>query len=220
MTNFNNPKGNRNEANVPLTPNEESSYREGYDRGRVGNEQVQSERERAAENGGAANGLIIGATLAALLGLGGLAYYLSTKPADVIPAPTTIINQPTPAATVTPQPNKETKVIERTIEKTAPPQVKVIEKQVPGETKVIKVPGETKIIEVPKPVVVPTTAPATSTAPSTSSPAPNNNSNSSAGSSSKSTPAKEPAPAASTAPDTNSSPDASTAPTTPSSGTN
>lgn len=221
MTNYNNPKGDRDENNVPLTPNEQS-YREGYDRGRVGNEEVQYERERAAENGGAANGLIIGGTLAALLGLGGLAYYLTNKPADVTPASTTIVNPP--AAVVTPKPEKETKVIERTVEKQVPGPTKVInvpgptkvvEKQVPGETKVIKVPGETKVIEVPKPIIVPpadksssTTKPAT-----TSSPAPSTSS----GAAPSITPSTSPSPAASTAPDaTSPSPDASAAPTTPS----
>ncbi len=217
MSNYNNPRGDRDENNVPLTPNEQS-YREGYDRGRVGNEEVQHERERAAENGGAANGLIIGGTLAALLGLGGLAYYLTNKPADVTPTSTTIVNPP--AATVTPKPEKETKVIERTVEKQVPGETKVInvpgptkvvEKQVPGQTKVIKVPGPTKVIEVPKPVVVPTPADKSSST-TTTSPAPSTSS--STDPAITPTPSTSPSPAASTTPA--ASPDASTTPTTPS----
>lgn len=205
MTNFNNPQGSSDEDNVPLTPNEKS-YREGYVRGRVGNEETQFERERAAENGGTANGLVIGGILTALLGLGAAAVYYWSKPADTVP--TTIINNPpTPAASVAPKPEKETKIIDRTIEKTAPPQVKVVEveKQVPGPTKVIQVPkpvlvpGATKVIEVPKPAVAPASpSPTASQSPVTVSPSP--------------APAAAPTPTPSQSPESSSSPSPSADP--------
>jgi hypothetical protein len=125
-------------------------------------EEIQYQRERSAEDSGTANGLLIGSLVALLTGLGVAAYYWS-KPA---PTPTTIINTPpSPAASVSPAPQKQTTIIDRTVEKTAPPQVKVVEVEktvvVPGATKVIEVPkpfavpGATKVIEVPKPVAVP-----------------------------------------------------------------
>ncbi|MCY7366563.1 MAG: hypothetical protein LH474_00220 [Chamaesiphon sp.] len=154
MTNFNNPKGNRDNDDLPLTP-KEKSYRDGFVQGRVGNEEVEHERERAAENSGAASGIVLGGIIAALLGLGAAALYYFNRPTE--PVPTTIINTPvTPAATA-PKPEKETKIIERTIEKAVPgpTQTKIIEKAVPGPTKVVEVdkpilvPGPTKVIKVP-----------------------------------------------------------------------
>ena len=138
--------------------------------------EIQYQREQAAENRGASSGLVFGSLLVALLGLGGLATYYWTRPA---PTPTTIINTPpNPTAAVSPAPTQTT-IIDRTVEKAAPPQVKVVEVQkpvivtapaappkiievpkpfaVPGATKVIKVPGATKVIEVPaKPAAAPT----------------------------------------------------------------
>jgi len=101
------------------------------ERHRIGEEELQFQRERAAENRSTANGLMIGGLLA-LAGLGAaMAYYLSRP----TPTPTTIINTPPkPAAAV------------------SPPPPKVIE--VP---KTVIVPGPTKIIEVPKPVAAPET---------------------------------------------------------------
>ena len=145
-------------------------------------EEIQYQRERSAEDSGTTNGLLIGSLLALLTGLGVAAYYWS-KPD---PTPTTIINTPpSPAASVSPVPQKETTIIDRTVQKTAPPQVKVVEVEkpvvVPGATKTIEVPkpfavpGATKVIEVPKPFAVPaapstaekSAAPKTSPAPST-----------------------------------------------------
>lgn len=121
---------------------------------------IQYQRERAAENNGATNGLLIGGIFTALLGLGGVtAYYYANQPPAV---PTTIINNPpSPVAPAPSVPGKQTKIIERTIEKAAPPQVIQIEKPVPVPPQIIEVPkpvlvpGETKIIEVPKPFSTP-----------------------------------------------------------------
>ncbi len=148
---YNDPQGNRDPNDRPLSSTEQ--------------EDIQYQRERAAENGGVANGLLIGGVLTALLGLGGgLAYYFFGNQSPVVP--TTIINNPpnsSPVAPASSAPEKQPKVIERTVEKTAPPQVIEVPKPVlvPGETKVIEVPkpvlvpGKTKVIEVPKPVLVP-----------------------------------------------------------------
>ena len=131
-------------------------------------DESQYQRERAAEDSGTANGLLIGGLLA-LVGLGASAAYYWTRPA---PTPTTIINTPpSPAAVVSPAPQKQTTIIDRTVEKTAPPQVKVVEVVKPvivpvpatAPPKVVEVPkpfavpGATKIIEVPKPTTVPAT---------------------------------------------------------------
>ena len=166
-------------------------------------DEIQYQRERAAENSGTTNGLVVGSLLVALIGLGGLATYYWTRPA---PTPTTIINTPpNPMAAVSPAPQKTT-IIDRTVEKTAPPQVKVVEVQKPvvitapaAPPKIVEVPkpfavpGATKVIEVPKPTapVTPSTtdksvapkpsttpsaspAPATSDAEPTTSPSPSN----------------------------------------------
>jgi hypothetical protein len=139
------PEERRNISNPPLTP-EQRSYEQGYTQGQ-GIENELQQRERAAKNSGAASGLAIGGTLAALVGLG--AYYYSAQPA---PTPTTIINVPPVPATSTPvAPQKETKIIERTVEKSAPATPpNVVEVPTP-----ILVPGATKVIEVPQPFAVP-----------------------------------------------------------------
>jgi hypothetical protein len=181
------PEESRNISNPPRTP-EQRSYEQGYTQGQ-GIEKELQRRERAAKNGGAVSGLAIGGILAALVGLGAYYYYYSAQPA---PTPTTIINVPPVPATSTPvAPQKETKIIERTIEKAAPATPpKVVEVPTP-----ILVPGATKVIEVPQPFAVPivpatptksdppkdgsgnegSTPPATpAPATSDSSPAPNN----------------------------------------------
>ncbi|WP_373546646.1 hypothetical protein [Chamaesiphon sp.] len=148
-----------NQSNNPQNRTEE-------ERNRIGEEELQFQRERAAENSGTSNGLMIGGLLA-LAGIGAaMAYYLS-RPA---PTPTTIINTPpNPTAVVSPPPQKQTTIIDRTVEKAAPPQVKVVEVEkpvlvpVPSKPKVVEVPktvivpGPTKIIEVEKPVAAPAT---------------------------------------------------------------
>ena len=137
------------------------------ERNRIREEELRFQRERAAENSGTTNGLMIGGGLLALAGIGAaMAYYLG-RPA---PTPTTIINTPpNPTAAVSPPPQKQTTIIDRTVEKTAPPQVKVVEVEkpvlvpVPSKPKVVEVPktvivpGPTKIIEVPRPVAAPAT---------------------------------------------------------------
>ncbi len=179
MTNYNRPPGDRDE-------------------------EVRYERERAAENGGTANGLAIGGTLAALLGLGAAALYYWSRPTPT-PSSTTIINPPAssvPAASTAPQSPQPTRIIERTVEKAAPPP-KVIQ-----VTKPVIVPGATKTIEVQKPVLVPdptkTTAVQQPATPSSSAP------------SVAPSPSATPAPTASQSPAPSDSPSS----TSPSNGTN
>lgn len=106
-------------------------------------------QERAAEANGTANGLLLGSLFVGLIGLGSLAAYYWSRPA---PAPTTIINTtPTPAASVSPAPQKTT-IIDRTVEKTTPPKVKVVEVEKPVA---VPVPTTPKVVEVPKPIIVP-----------------------------------------------------------------
>jgi hypothetical protein len=201
MTNkSNNPKIRTDANGRPLTP-EEISYQDGYTQGRDTDDEIQYQRERVAENSGAVSGLVIGGILAALVGLG-TAYYYWGQPA---PAPTTIINNPPSPAPAAPQ--KQTTIIDRTVEKTAPPQVKVVEVEkrvpVPGATKVIEVekrvpvPGATKVIEVPQPVTIP----AATTPPTKSEPTKDNPSTKES-----SSPATAPTPAASTDSEPTSSP--------------
>jgi hypothetical protein len=156
MTNkYNNPQGNKNPNDRPLSPTEQSSQ----------DEDIQYQREQSAGNNGATNGLLIGGILTALLGLGGFAAYnYSNNQAPAVPA--TIINNPPSSSPVAPAssiPEKQTKIIERTIEKAAPPQVIQVDRPVPAPPQIIEVPkpvlvpGETKVIEVPKPFSTPMT---------------------------------------------------------------
>jgi hypothetical protein len=131
MTNYNRPPGNRDE-------------------------ELQYERERAAENNGTANGLAIGGGIAALVGLGAALYYWSRP--NPVPAPTTIINPPavSPAASSSPQPPQPTKTIERTVERTTPPKVIEVPKPiiVPGATRTVEVqPLRPLLLKVPSPVL-------------------------------------------------------------------
>ncbi len=162
MTNYNHPQDDRVPDRLPLTPAEQIE-RDRLERELASrDEQIQFERELAAENSGAASGIAIGATIAALIGLGAGEIYYFGRPQ---PAPTTIITTPaSPAASIAPKPEQPTSTIERTtIERTAPaPPPQVI--KVP---KPILLPGATRTIEVPKPTV--TTEPSTSSPPSRSS---------------------------------------------------
>jgi hypothetical protein len=157
MTNkYNNPQGNKNPNDRSITPTEQSASRD---------EDIQYQRERSAGNNGATNGLLIGGILTAILGLAGFAvYYYSNNQSPTVPS--TIINNPpssSPVAPASSTPEKQTKVIERTIEKVAPPQVIQVDKPVPAPPQIIEVPkpvlvpGETKVIEVPRPFSNPMT---------------------------------------------------------------
>ena len=121
------------------------------ERRRIAEAELQYQRERSAEDSGTANGLVIGSILFVLAGLGSLAAYYWTRPA---PTPTTIINTPTPAAAVSPAAQKQTTIIDRTVEKTAPPKVQVVEVEKPVVVTVPATP-KVKVVEVPKPIIVP-----------------------------------------------------------------
>lgn len=146
---YNSPESGENPNDRPLTSTEQSNR----------DADIQYQRERSSENNAATNGLLIGSIFTALLGLGGVtAYYYSNNQPSAVP--TTIINNP-PSPTASAIPEKQTKVIERTIEKAAPPQVIQIDKPVAVPPQIIEVPkpvlvpGETKVIEVPKPFATP-----------------------------------------------------------------
>jgi cytoskeletal protein RodZ len=163
----------------PQDPNDLENRR------RLAEEQSQYQRERAAEEIGTSNGLLIGSLLVGLAGLSALGVYYFNRPTPT-PTPTTIINTtPAPAASVSPAPQKTT-IIDRTIEKTAPPQVKTIEKPV-------AVPGATKVIEVPKPATAPTT-PSTTDKSSTPTTSPTPSAQPSTPASDSSTPTGSPSP--------------------------
>jgi hypothetical protein len=185
------PEDRRDISHPPLTP-EQRSYEQGYTQGR-GTENELQRRERSAENSGVASGLAIGGILAALVGLG--SYYYWVQPA---PTPTTIINTlPVPAAPTPVAPQKETRTIERTIEKAAPATPpNVVEVPTP-----IIVPGATKVIKVPEPFAVPVVP---ATPPKSESPKDSSGQESS-------TPTGTPAPATS---------DTSPSPNNPETGTN
>lgn len=222
MTNYNHPQDDRVPDRLPLTPAEQIE-RDRLDRELASRDaQIQFERELAAENSGAASGIAIGATIAALIGLGAGAIYYFGRPQPV-PTTTTIITTPaSPAASIAPKPEQPTNTIDRTtIERTAPaPAPQVIEVPKP-----ILVPGATRTIEVPTPTV--TTEQGAPSTPSRSSPpavSPSPVPFSSPSSFTSPAPALSPSPNSSSSgsPEASPSPDpsGSGSPATPSSGNN
>jgi hypothetical protein len=144
MTDYNNPKNPGDPDDHPLDPNQ-VDYRD-----RLEYVEAQYQREKAAENSGAVQGVLVGGLVSAIV-LCAAAIYFWTKPA---PNPTIISTPASPSASTAAKPEPTTKIIERTIEKSASsaPSTKVKVVEVP---KPILVPGETKTIEVPKPILVP-----------------------------------------------------------------
>jgi hypothetical protein len=144
---------------------DERSYRDGYVEGQSKVKGTQYERERAAETNGLASGVIIGSVLAfsVRLGFAVWAYANRDLPSTEQPSSINPVTAPaSPAPTVAPTaPAKQTTIIERTIERPAPP------------PQVIEVPRA-----APSPSVVapaPPDRPSTErTAPSNSAPAPTN----------------------------------------------
>ncbi len=138
--------------------NSERAYRDGYVEGRVSEQGTQGQREQVAESNGVANGIILGGLLAAIVGLGTAAFVYFNRPPV---AATRSVNQPAaPVATPKPSssvPTNQTTVIERTIEKAAPP----------AEVKVIEVP---QAAPVPAPAAPPQSAPASQASPAPASP--------------------------------------------------
>lgn len=112
----------------PITKGEEA-YRDGYVRGRSIDETSQYDRERNAENNGLTSGVIIGGILVFSVGLGAAVWAyanrdMTTQNQQI--APVTVPASPKPSVMPT-APAKQTTIIERTIEKAAPPEVKIIE---------------------------------------------------------------------------------------------
>ncbi|NJM47609.1 MAG: hypothetical protein HC860_16770 [Alkalinema sp. RU_4_3] len=155
----------------PVTKNERS-YRDGYVEGQTNVKGTQYERERAAETNGLASGAIIGSVLAFSVGLGFAVWAYANRdlPATEQPSsisPTTAPASPTSSVAPT-APAKQTTIIERTIEKPAPPpQVIVVPKAAPSTSSAAPSPG---LADRPSSGST-RTAPA---APSNSAPAPTN----------------------------------------------
>lgn len=148
-----------NGINVRPVTKTEISYHDGYVEGQRKVKGPLYERERAAETNGLASGLLIGTLLAFSVGSGFAVWAYANRdvPSPAKPAssnPVTIPASPLPSATSI-APAKQTTIIERMIEKPAPPaQIKVIEKPAPpAQIKVIEKPvppAQVKVIVVPK----------------------------------------------------------------------
>lgn len=106
------------------TVNNSTAYEKGYHQGRHSERLVQEDNYAVRDNNSAASGIVIGLALAVIAGLAGGAMYLynqrqesprQTAPStQIIPVPVPNNSQPQQA----PSSNKETTIIERTIDKT------------------------------------------------------------------------------------------------------
>ena len=155
--------------NTRPTTKDEEAYRDGYVRGRSIDETSQYDRERNAENNGLTSGVIIGGILVFSVGLGAAVWAyanrdMTTQNQQI--APVTVPASPKPSVMPT-APAKQTTIIERTVEKAAPPEVKVIE--VPKAA-----PAAPVIIVSPAPSQSSTSGqtPSNSATPSSSAPTP------------------------------------------------
>ncbi|WP_242039816.1 hypothetical protein [Anabaena sphaerica] len=106
MTNPNNPNPNNRDDNV--TKEKTSSYGDGYSDGRASGTNLKSEALEVRDHNNTAGGFLIGISIAAVLGLSGLAYYFWGRP----PATNSVIVVPAPATSQ--QPAKQTTIIEKT----------------------------------------------------------------------------------------------------------
>jgi hypothetical protein len=108
----------------PVTK-DERSYRDGYVEGQNKVKETQYERERAAETNGLASGVLIGSVLAFAVGLGFAVWAYANRDIPSTDQPSSInpvIAPASPTASIAPTaPAKQTTIIERTIEKPAPP---------------------------------------------------------------------------------------------------
>jgi hypothetical protein len=148
----------------------ERSYRDGYVEGQTKVKGTQYERERDAETNGLTSGVIIGSVLAFSVGLGFAVWAYANRDVPPTEQPSSInpaISPASPAASIAPTaPAKQTTIIERTIEKPAPPaQVKVIE--VPRAA-----PAPSSAAPAPAAPLRPSAEPSAPTAPSNAAPAP------------------------------------------------
>lgn len=162
---------NDSQANIhgrKVTPNE-VSYRDGYVEGQsVERSQVvrdQYDREEIRESNGVASGLVIGLAFAALAALVAGGLYFTTR-SETNPAP---VAAPV-TAPASPQPQRNTTIIERTIERTkeAAPVIQPPDVQ-------INVPQPAPAPAAPAPAA-PTTSESSSTQPSAPEPAVNDSS--------------------------------------------
>jgi hypothetical protein len=117
------PMSNQTRRDPNSNPNvsQEVGYREGYRTGRDSERLYQQEVSSAREENSAASGLIIGLALASLAALaGGAIYFFNDRNEPVQqPAPATqVVPVPVPDNSQPPTTNKETTVIERTIDRT------------------------------------------------------------------------------------------------------
>jgi cytoskeletal protein RodZ len=109
----------RREPNSNRNLSDEVSYQQGYQTGKDSERLLQQEAYAAREENSAASGLMIGFALVTLAALaGGTIYFLNARnePAQQT-APSTQV-APVPNNSQSPSSNKQTTIIERTIEKT------------------------------------------------------------------------------------------------------
>jgi len=111
----------RRDPNSNPNVSQEVGYREGYRMGRDSERLYQQEASSVREENSAASGLIIGLALASLAALaGGAIYFLNARnePVEQTAPTTQVVPVPVPDNSQPRTTNKETTVIERTINKT------------------------------------------------------------------------------------------------------
>jgi hypothetical protein len=119
----------------------ERSYRDGYVEGQGKIKDTQYERERAAESNGLTSGVIIGSVLAFSVGLGFAVWAYANRDTPEQPSsisPVTVPASPSAAPTA---PAKQTTIIERTIERPAPPQVIEVPRAAPAPSSAVPSPA-------------------------------------------------------------------------------
>jgi hypothetical protein len=154
-----------NSTNARRATPDEVAYRDGYAQGRRNEQTVQSayrqveyENQRIREDNSAASGVVVGLVLASLVGaLAGVFYFLSQS-STVAPAPEA--PQAQPAAPQPPVVERQTTVIERTVDRVRevePPAVPEVEINVPAP--------ELPVVEPVQPEAVQPAAPEAPVAP-------------------------------------------------------
>jgi outer membrane biosynthesis protein TonB len=154
MVNKNNNEP-RNNIDTRSINEEEAVYVDGYDRSRLLENNVRQERQIITENNNTATGLILGFALVILTGLGVTAFYAIDRNNQT----TTPVNNSEIAKPEQPKPEKETKIIERTIEKTQ--QILPVPQSQPIDSTPSNSQSSEKPININVPVIGETTKPLT-----------------------------------------------------------
>jgi hypothetical protein len=108
-----NPNPSQPSVTVRKATSDEIAYRDGYVQGQNSERRLQYSQENERESSGIASGLILGLLFTALLGTGIAIWFYSSGREDSV-EPTTA----SPSPEVTQPQNTETRVIERTVERT------------------------------------------------------------------------------------------------------